>query len=373
MARLYDGGAEHQLGLESFPHLALLRNDANDFAVPDDAAVATALATGRRVNHRNLSTDPKGAILTSIATLARKQGRSVGIVTNGLLTDAAPAAFYAHTSDARETEKIALQMVEQFRPDVALGGGAVDFLPANAGGHRKDGRNLLEELKKKKCDIVRTKAELEEATPFTEDGIVGVFSNEELAFSNQIESGSQQPSLSDMVRRAIVFLQQSSKGYLLIVDAGLVGDAAERNEGERMITETIALDRAVTTAAKYAGEKSLILAAGKHSTGGLSFNGYPLRQDHGVGLLGTSPDGYPYLTWASGPNGPAAQQITNLGQPPPIAAPPISTRSEPAAFQAPSALNNAEDVIALGQGMGAEKLHGIMDNTAIFEILRDAL
>jgi alkaline phosphatase len=378
MARLYDGGADHQLAVESFPHLALLRNDANDFAVPDDAAVATALAAGVRVNHKNLSMDQHGQSLVTIAALARKQGRAVGIVTNGRLTDPAPAAFYAHLADARETEKSALQMVEQFRPDVALGGGATEFLPAGGGGKRADGRNLLEELKKKGCEIVRTKAELEDAAPLTEDGIIGLFSNDQLAFSNQIASGSQQPSLSDMVRRAITFLQQSNNGYLLIVDAALVGDAAQRNEGERAITETIALDRAIVTAVKYSGEKSLVLAVGKHSTGGLSFSGYPLRQDHGVALLGTSPEGYPYLSWASGPNGPASPPTASLEPPPApavngIAPSAVKSHSEPAAFLAQSALNNAEDVLAFGLGMGAEKLHGVMNNTAIFEILKDAL
>src|SRR5829696_1711673 len=102
MARLYDGGADHRLGVESFPNVALLRNDANDFAVPDDAAVATALATGVRSNHRHLSVDPKNARLDTIAQLARRQGRALGIVTNGPLTDPVPAAFYAHAADARE-------------------------------------------------------------------------------------------------------------------------------------------------------------------------------------------------------------------------------------------------------------------------------
>src|SRR5688500_11539181 len=59
-ARLYEGGADHQLALETFPHLALLRNPARDFAVPDDAAAGTALATGQRVNHRHVSVDTRG-------------------------------------------------------------------------------------------------------------------------------------------------------------------------------------------------------------------------------------------------------------------------------------------------------------------------
>ena len=154
----------------------------------------------------------------------------------------------------------------------------------------------------------------------------------------------------------------------------MASTAAESNEGERLITETAALDRAIATALKYAGDKSLILAVGKHATGGMNLNGYPFGQDHGVALLGINPSGQPAITWATGPNGP----------PPPVPpAPPTETpappriapgaKNEPAAFQSPSALNTAEDVIVIGRGAGAERLHGFLDNTEVFQILRDAM
>src|SRR5436190_16164507 len=92
-ARLYEGGAAHRLNLEAFPHLALLRNSARDFAVPDAAAAATALATGEQVNHRNLAVDANGRAIPSILELARDKGRAVGLVTTGSLTAPTPAAF----------------------------------------------------------------------------------------------------------------------------------------------------------------------------------------------------------------------------------------------------------------------------------------
>jgi alkaline phosphatase len=47
-ARLYAGGADHRLAIEGLPYTALVLNSARDFAVPDTAAAATALATGTR-------------------------------------------------------------------------------------------------------------------------------------------------------------------------------------------------------------------------------------------------------------------------------------------------------------------------------------
>ena len=371
-ARLYEGGADHRLAMEALDSVALLNNSAHDFAVPDAAAAATALATGVKGNHRSLAIGPGGESLPTILELADAKGRGVGLVTTGSLTSPGAAAFYSHTSDARDTSATALRLLTAPMFDVVLGGGAADFLPKAKGGLRADGRDLLAELQTSGRELVRTKAALEDASTFRSTGLLGVFSPGQMALSSQIESGSEQPSLSDMVRRAIECLQTNRKGYLLVIDASLVTGAAERNEGEHVITETLALDRAIGTALRYAGGKSLVLAVGRHATGGMSLNGYPLRQDHGVALLGTNASGQPAITWATGPNGPAPNSQATPA-PAEVAPKPVAAKHEPAAFQTPSALNVAEDVLAVGKGPGSERLRGFLDNTEIFRLLKDAL
>lgn len=367
-ARLYAGGADHRLAIENLPQVALLNNSARDFAVPDAASAATAFATGERVNHRMLSVTSRGESLRTILDLASARGRSVGLVTNGKLTAPGAATFYAHTTEAGDAAGIALQFLAAPPLRVALGGGAADFASTQKGGVRADGRDLVAELKNQGRTLVTTKAALEEAPAYSDQPLVGLFSPGPLAFSDQIESGSEQPTLADMVRRAIQCLQTNRKGYVLIVDASLVTAAAEANEGERVITETLALDRAIGTALRYAGERSLLVAAGRHGVGGMSLNGYPFRQDHGVALLGTSPVGHPAITWATGPNGPsaAAPAAASSGQR-------AGARNEPAAFQTPSGLNTAEDVLAVATGPGSENLRGFLENTAIFRLLQEAL
>src|SRR3989442_11808096 len=49
--------------------------------------------------------------------------------------------------------------------------------------------------------FVQTRAELDAVPAWRRPKLVGVFSKEDLAFVNQVEERSQQPSLSDMVRR----------------------------------------------------------------------------------------------------------------------------------------------------------------------------
>ena len=43
--RVYVGGADSRLALDALPHVALLTNGSKDFAVPDQSAAASALAT----------------------------------------------------------------------------------------------------------------------------------------------------------------------------------------------------------------------------------------------------------------------------------------------------------------------------------------
>jgi alkaline phosphatase len=354
-ARLYEGGADHRLTLDGFPHLALVRNAARDYAVPDAASAASAIATGQLGSRQSLSVDTSGKALRTLAELAKREGRSVGIVTNGQLTDPAIAAFYSHFAAPTEPGAIAEQLVRQDTVDIALGGGAATFQ-----AKRPDGSDLVSQLRSSHAAIYSTKAELEAAGAFHDNRIFGLFSPGDLPHADQIESGSQQPSLSDMVRRSIEFLQSNRRGYLLVVDVALVTRAAERNEGERTLIETVAFDHAVATAARYAGDTSLIVAIGKHGVGGLSLNGAPLRADHGVALLGTTPSGYPALTWSTGPNGPSDK-------------PSPRTRTEPAAFAQPTALSTAEDVISVARGTGAEKLRGLIDSPELFEFIRSAL
>ena len=389
-ARLYEGGANQKLTVDSFRHLALVRNAAADFAVPDAAAAATAIATGVKGNNKAIALDPNGKELASILSMAHEAGRATGIVTTGNLTNPSISAFYAHTNDPADVQGIASQLVDRAKVDIALGGGLAHFTPESKGGLRKDGRDLWLELRSKGYSLVRTKAELENTPVFLTGPLVGMFSDDNMAYSSQVESGSQQPSLSDMVRRAIEFLQTNRHGYLLVVNAALISRAAETNSAEKVLTETIDMDRAIATALEYAGDKTLILAVGQKDVGGLTLNGYPLNADHGVALLGTSASGLPAITWSTGPNGPKPASASLIAQPTPEASPapspasgdkanqrppepPQNTKAEPAAFGAPVAVDTARDMIAIGSGPGSEELAGFMDNTVIFRILKKGL
>jgi len=376
--RVYIGGADAHLALDSMNHLALMANYSKDFAVPDQAAAATAMATGVKVNNRTIAIDADGRPLTSIIEFARQYGRATGLVTNAKLASATCAAFYAHTTDPTDVDNLAVQLVEEGKIDIAMGGGASQLLPETKRGERQDGRDLLLELRRNGFDVVRTRAELEAIPAWRRPKLFGVFGGAELAFANQLEEWNEQPSLSDMVRRAIELLQYNPRGYLLVVDAGLMRKAAEDNNAEKTLGETAELDRAISVARRYAGPRSTIMVCGDVAIGGLNLNGFPFRKDSGIALLGLNSAGQPWITWATGPkgirwygaarvpgrnDGGAQNEGAKLG----------GENPEPGAFYTKSALNTVEDVVAFGAGPGTEMLHGCIDNTQIFKIIRDEL
>src|SRR5256714_4216982 len=356
------------------PHVALVTNHSRDFAVSDQAAAASALATGAKVNNRALSVDANGKALGSIIDLARGRGRAIGLVTNGSLTNATCAAFYAHGNNASDVDQVARQLTEGGKIDICLGMGSAEFLPETKQGQRQDNRDLLLELRQNGFDVVRSRAELESIPVWSRPKLFGAFGSGDTA--NQGPAWNDEPALSDMVRRAIELLQYNQHGYLLIVDAARMGKAAETNNAEKTLAETAELDRTLATAQRYAGPKSTIIVCGDTALGGLHANGFPFRKDSGIALLGLNPSGEPWLTWATGPKGAQSYGAAKSPEKETSGNAEGGTgkeQTEPAAFYTRSALETVEDVVSFGNGPGSEALHGTIDNTQVFKIIRDEL
>ena len=370
--RAYAAGVETRLNLDSMPNAALMTNYSKDFAAPDQAAAATAIATGERVTNHTLAINADGKPIKNIVELAREHGRAIGLVTDTKLTDPTSAAFYAHPPEPSDWDKIAAEFVDRGNIDIAMGGGAAQFLPITKGGSRQDNRDLLLELRGNGFDIVRTRTELETIPAWRRPKLFGVFDNGDLAFTNQLEQRNQQPSLSDMVRRAIQLLQYNTGGYFLVVDAGLMRKAAQENNGERTLSQTVELDRAVGTARSYGGPRSTIVVCGDVAIGGLSLNGFPFRKDSGIALLGFNSAGQHWITWATGLHGSKSYGPAKIPDKD-AAETQQSEQPEPAAFYTKSALVTVEDVVAFGSGPGTDALEGVVESTAVFEILRDEL
>lgn len=360
-ARLYSGGSEGRLAMEQLPNLALIRLPGRDRSVAGPVAAATTYATGQPGTEGSLSTDGQGKNLTTLLQEARTRGRLVGLVTNGRLASPTLGAFYAPGTDPTDPSGLATNLLEVARPDVALGGGLRDFLPELKGGLREDGRDLTLLGRQAGYDIVRNRAELSSTPTWRTPQVLGLFSHGPLGFSDQVTSSALQPSLADMTRAAIQFLQFNRQGYFLVVEAALISDAARQNQGERVLKELLELDAAVQAARDYAGDNAVILVAGTVNPGGLQLNGTPMNHDSGLALLARSPEGIPALTWSTGPGG--------ISQSAETSAPP----NEPVAVPAKQAFPVAGDLLGLSLTPSNRSFSGYRSGAEAHALLRDSL
>src|SRR5947208_657311 len=137
--RVFAGGADVPLAFDSMPNAALVTNYSSDFAAPDAAAAASAMATGRKVNNRSTAADPGGVPIPTLLELARRSGRAIGWVSDGKITNPTAAAFYPRAADPSAPLEVARRLTDDPGIDLVLGGGAQDFLPETKRGSRGDG------------------------------------------------------------------------------------------------------------------------------------------------------------------------------------------------------------------------------------------
>ena len=357
-ARLFHGGSDFRFALESMPRMALASPRAKDYAIADAAAAATSIATGQEVNRGALALSPGGQTLETILQTARREGRATGLVSDTPLTDPTAAAFFARASDARDPEALALQLLEDGMPDVMLGAGGSQLAPQQQGGARRDGRDLLLEMRQRGFDIARTKAELDSTPGWRAPQLFGVFADGDLAVAEEQAKYPTQPRLGDLVQKAIELLQFNARGYLLVVNVGSTGRALQETRAETFFRQLRELDDAVKTAREYSGEDALIVVAGLGNPGGLRLNAFSFAPDRGIAVLGPSPAGVPAISWSSGAATEPVPAPEGSPAPAKVAGPP-----EPA----------TEDVLVLASGPGSETLQGFFPLREIHTLVAGSL
>lgn len=264
--------------------LALVHASALGTLVTDSAAAATAMATGERTANGMISMSPQGKPLTTILEIAQKGSRSVGIVTTTRLTHATPACFVAHVEERDSEAEIAEQLLDG-GIDILLGGGLAHWVPqdrpvsdfgklapvAGAGGksERKDTLNLLEKAAAAGYRLATNRDEL--LTPAKETKLLGLFAVSHLpyALDRQPDDAANVPSLAEMTKAALEMLSKNEKGFFLMVEGGRIDHAAHNNDIASLMADTLDFDDAVGVAYAFAKkqEDTAVFVTADHATG----------------------------------------------------------------------------------------------------------
>ncbi|XP_077058521.1 intestinal-type alkaline phosphatase [Siphateles boraxobius] len=392
-------GEESVLAMDTFPHLALSKTYNVDQQMPDSAATATAYLCGVKANYGTLGlsaaarrkdcSSAKGNEVKSILHQAKMAGKSVGIISTARVQHASPAASYSHTpergwySDKELTTEaveggckdIAYQLVHNTDIDVILGGGRQYMFPnetldpeyARVTGSRRDKLDLVQEWLKnrKNSKYVWNKKEFDAVNEDNTDYLMGLFEPKDTRYELERDS-SMDPSLTEMVEKAIKILRKNSKGfYLFVEDNGRIDHGHHAGQAKYALTEAVEFDRAIERAGELTSELDTLSVVTADHSHVFSFGGYSYR---GNPVLGTSyskaEDGKSFTNALYG-NGPG-YQIANDTRPDMNDT--ISSSDaylQQAAVPLDSETHGSEDVAIFAKGPMAHLFHGVQEQSYI--------
>ena len=270
------------LAMNAMPFSAMTRTCSADSLVTDSAAAATAIACGTKTKNHYSGVDPEGKPLFSSAAAAKKAGVKVGIVTTVTITHATPAGFYAHRNNRGDAYGISLDLADSGFDFFA--GGGLDVNDKNTLKHKqyKEFGDAYEYVRSKGYKIVETKEQFLALKPG--DGKVFTkFTNG--ALDSTIDADGTQPTLAEMVAKAIEMLDGES-GFFIMAEGGRIDWAGHGNDAATNLRDVLALDEAVKVAIEFQNrhpDDTLIVSyadyCSKSKTMGFAGTGYALYMD----------------------------------------------------------------------------------------------
>lgn len=249
-------GQPGTLSFENFPFRGSVRTGNVDGEVTDSAAASTAMGTGVKVGNGviSMALPGNGAPLETALERFKASGKSTGLVTTTIITNATPAAFGAHEPSRSNYSGIADDYLNDSRPNVLLGG--AEHLTAGAAAAAgytvvvdRDGLQALE----REPEVLVSGQFGSGDMPYESDGLGGL------------------PHLSEMTLAALKILENDPDGFFLLVEGGRIDHACHANDIERTIGETIEFSRAVAVAVEWSDSHpdTLLVVTADHETGGM--------------------------------------------------------------------------------------------------------
>lgn len=278
-AETYLGALQGRIGIlplcfPSFPYSAFVNTQSATNGVTDSAAGGTALACGQKTKNGTLGMlKDLTTSVSSIADWARNSGAAVGITTSVAIDHATPAAFYAHVKERHEQYTIGRQLVESANDFYA---GSDFTIPTDP--EYPNGLTLYEEACSKGFTISRGYADYQKRAANAKKMIL--LQSEEASKADRysipyaLDRKDGDLTLTDITRAGIDFLmkkQGEKNGFFMMIEGGKIDWACHAND-LAFISELIDMDNAVKVAYdfyKQHPDETLIIVTADHETGGI--------------------------------------------------------------------------------------------------------
>ena len=269
------------LAMNRLPHQATTRTCSADSLITDSAAAATAIACGEKTRNHSVGVDAKGRRLESVAEVAHKAGKSVGIVTTVTINHATPAGFYGHRKGRGEGYGLGFDLLASGFEYFA-GGGLDKHDDKGASIYKGDIYDLATAAGYSL--IRRDRAAFDALQPGA--GKVWFVATEG-AMPDAIDAGAWQgvPTLAELTAKGLELLSADPDGFFMMVESGRIDWAGHANDAATNLREVLALDDAVKVALEFQKTHPdvLVVVTGDHETGGMTMGfadtGYAFYMD----------------------------------------------------------------------------------------------
>jgi len=262
--QIYAGmvAGRQDLNLERFRHLGFSKTHSFDDLITDSGGGATAFSIGKKAFNGAIGVDSDTMACETILETAARMGKRTGLVATSSITHATPASFVAHVPDREMHEEIARQIMES-KLDLLIGAGKKYF------DQRKDGRALTANMRERGF-----------YTAFDSLSLLQIPRGNRLA---ALLWDKDAPKMSEgrgdflpgSTRLAIDHLNDTSKGFFLMVEGSQIDWGGHLNDADYIVQEMIDFDRAVGAALDFAARdgQTLVVVTADHETGGFAING----------------------------------------------------------------------------------------------------
>lgn len=252
-ASIYGYGKPQQLFVQNMPHLGFSGTSTASSWVTDSAAGMTAIVTGEKTHNGVVSQaadavrgKKDGRLLKSILEYAEERGLSSGVVSNSPISDATPAACYAHSNERAKHGYIFAQILEpRFGDgvDVVIGPGRKTILEQT----EELGVDLAAGLMARGYAFVDNPQAMQEAAD-ERNRVVALYESEDF-------------DLGVTVNKALDVLTRNPKGFFLMVESN-----NHFTDAEKTLSRLVAMDKVIRqTAERMANTDTLILFTADHS------------------------------------------------------------------------------------------------------------
>ena len=254
LAHWYSGyTANHaRLNVFNMRSIGLSKTSSYNNYITDSAPGATAFATGEKTNNRSVGVDHTGVALQQIPDYIAKKGMRSGLITSGDMTDATPAAFYAHQAERSEAKGIFTDLL-QSPVQLLMGAGNKLFSPAIQQSLEKGGFTIVHSI----------------------DSVPAATNNKWVVMDGNAGKSmicGRGPWLAQAFDKTIHVLSQHKTGFFLMAEGAQVDHGGHDNNFPWLVTEVMDLDQLVGKALQFADKdgETLVIVTADHETGGLS-------------------------------------------------------------------------------------------------------